>query len=73
MKKILSIIVVVVSISFFGNESKAQVEQGSMLVDGYYGYSLSRSFWKSAEVSGALETNYSGFGPIGFRFNWFRC
>jgi hypothetical protein len=70
MKKLLCVVVAVIAIGFSSVESKAQVGEGSVLFDAYYGYSLSTSFWKAFEIDGASGSNYSIVGPAGVRFEF---
>jgi opacity protein-like surface antigen len=70
MKKLLLVFAMFVGTTF---SASAQVQQGSILVDAYYGFTnipgaLYNSNWDfEAEYWGATEANTSGLGPIGIR------
>ena len=70
MKKLLLLFAMFAGTTF---SASAQVQQGSILVDAYYGFTnipgaLYNSNWDfEAEWWGATEANTSGLGPIGIR------
>lgn len=70
MKKLKSLVIAIIVLSIFSVESKAQIGKGSTMVDVYYGYSLAGSVWKLAEIDDAINTNYTGVGPVGIRFEY---
>ncbi|MBI9069536.1 MAG: hypothetical protein JEZ09_19725 [Salinivirgaceae bacterium] len=70
MTKYFIIALAIASFSLIGIESQAQIEKGDVLFEGYYGYSLAKGFWSSMEREDALDINYSGFGPVGARFEY---
>jgi hypothetical protein len=69
MKKIVTLSLLIVA-SVFTNFSKAQVSQGSVLVDAYYGFpNLYTTVFKTAYANSGEEINLkiSGIGPLGIR------
>lgn len=56
-----------VATTIFSGNVKAQGE-GSIIVDGYYGYgSFYNAVFKALVSSDALESNFKGVGPLGVR------
>jgi len=70
MKRAIIGALAVLALSFgMGNRATAQIEQGTFMIDTYYGFPNStKSFYKLFEDS----TNYraTGFGPIGMRVEY---
>ena len=72
MKKLFIALAIVAGI-FVSNHSKSQaIEQGKILIDGYYGFP---NMWTSVLKAAYTESNSTGikigsFGPIGGRFEY---
>ena len=47
------------------NKVMAQIEQKSIILEPYYGYSLAYSYFKSLDYD--ISSKYSNFGPVGLR------
>ena len=54
------------------NTAVAQVEEGSMIVDLYYGFpNIGKSFWDAVAIDGEVNsTRATGLGPMGARFEY---
>ena len=73
MKK-LSIGILTALALFFGvnQQASAQVEQGSMIIDAYYGFpNLGKKLWNALESdSSTVNSKATGVGPLGIRFEY---
>lgn len=55
----------------FGNQANAQVEQGSIIIDPYYGYpNFGKSLASSLEGDFDEQSAVGGIGPAGLRFEY---
>lgn len=72
MKKILLIAALVSAVSFSTMSVKAQaVEQGTMIVDAFYGFpDLYGSVLEAATASGVTGTEIGSLGPLGGKFEY---
>lgn len=69
-KKVLFMMIGTAAFLFTSGNSVAQVEQGSVIIDPYYGFpNFGKSFLQSVEDSnpGAENTKIGGIGPAGLR------
>ena len=72
MKRLLTVIMATCAISFAPNNSAvAQVEEGNMILDLYYGYpNVGKSFWNAVITDSSENTKATGIGPMGIRFEY---
>jgi len=72
MKKNCTLLVATILISFgFNNKAAAQVEEGSILIDTYYGFpNFGKNLWSILENDSTQNTKATGIGPLGFRFEY---
>jgi len=70
MKKIFTIIFIALSFGIYSNKANAQVEKGTIILEPFYGFSLSSGTKALYEVDGANSTSYSQLGPMGLRFEY---
>lgn len=69
MKKFCTLLMATVAMSFgFNNTASAQVEQGSIIIDPYYGYpNFGKSFADLVAGDSSSNVNITGIGPCGLR------
>lgn len=73
MKKFFTVIMATAALTFgFNTGATAQVEQGNMIVDLYYGFpNFGKTLWKVLEDdSSNANTKATGIGPLGGRFEY---
>jgi len=69
MKKIFTTIIIALTFGIFSNKVNAQVEQGNIIIEPYYGFSLSNAYLKSLETNSVYDVSSktTNIGPFGFR------
>jgi len=70
MKIKFATLITIFSFCLFTNHTHAQIEKGSMIIEPFYGYSLSGGILKLYETSDATNTTVKHLGPMGFRFEY---
>ena len=70
MKKILIVVMIIFSASLYSNKANAQLEQGSIIIEGYYGYSLTNAWWTAVFDIMDDEVATKSIGPLGLRFEY---
>ena len=70
MRKTIYAMCVLVGMIFTLKPAKAQLEQGQLLFEGYYGYSISKKLFSMDIPSDAMDEVRMGFGPFGGRVEY---
>lgn len=72
MKRTFLAIVAAAAMTFgYNSTATAQVEEGNMIIDLYYGYpNVGKSFWSALETETTSNAKATGIGPFGGRFEY---
>ena len=72
MKKVLLSLVAAAAMTFgYNTTATAQVEEGNVIIDLYYGYpNSSKTFWSVFETASVEGYKSTGIGPLGARFEY---
>lgn len=70
MKKFFTILTAICALGLFSNQVNAQVEKGTIILEPFYGYSLSGGTMKLINTEGSLNNSFSQLGPMGLRFEF---